>query len=68
MLRGVSLIALDEPTNHMDTVSAMCLVDAIGEYTGAAIIITHDSGFAEKTGKNFWRFERNEERGQVTTR
>jgi len=64
MLRGVSLIALDEPTNHMDAVSAICLADAIGEYAGAAVIITHDSVFAEKIGKNFWHFHS----GQVTTR
>jgi len=65
MLRGVSLITLDEPTNHMDTVSAMSLADAIGEYSGAAVIITHDSVFAEKTGKIFWKFQRKDNLGSL---
>ena len=42
MRRHVSLILLDEPTNHMDSVSAMSLADAICEYAGAAVIVTHD--------------------------
>ena len=66
MLAGVSLIALDEPTNHMDTVSAMSLADAIAEYAGAAVIITHDRAFAEKTGRSFWQLERKGDRGCLT--
>jgi len=65
MRRCVSLILLDEPTNHMDSVSAMSLADAICEYAGAAVIITHDTVFAEKTGKTFWRFDRKADRGYV---
>lgn len=58
MRRNVSLILLDEPTNHMDSVSAMSLADAICEYAGATIVITHDDVFANKIGKTFWSLER----------
>jgi ATPase subunit of ABC transporter with duplicated ATPase domains len=62
MLRGAALIMLDEPTNHMDAVSAAALADAINEFEGAAIIITHDAAFAKKTGRIFWNIDRNEKR------
>jgi ATPase subunit of ABC transporter with duplicated ATPase domains len=58
MMRGVSLILLDEPTNHMDTVSADALACAIQEFEGAAVLVTHDRIFAEKTGNVFWKIER----------
>ena len=58
MLEGVSLILLDEPTNHMDAVSASALTGALGEFEGAAVIVTHDQVFAEKAGKTFWQIMR----------
>lgn len=65
MLRSISLIILDEPTNHMDSLSSMALGDAICEYNGASVIITHDLVFAEKTGKTFWQLERNGNSGYL---
>jgi ATPase subunit of ABC transporter with duplicated ATPase domains len=66
MLRGVSLILLDEPTNHIDTVSADALASAIREFEGAAVLVTHDHVFAEKTGPVFWKIERQGSRGTVS--
>ena len=68
MLTGASLIVLDEPTNHMDAVSAMSLGDAIQEYAGAVVIVTHDQVFAEKTGITFWELERKGNRGFMAIR
>ncbi|MDR0643851.1 MAG: ATP-binding cassette domain-containing protein [Treponema sp.] len=65
MTAGVSLIALDEPTNHMDTVSASILGDAVNEFEGAAVLVTHDRVFAEKTGKVFWTIERKGGKGRL---
>jgi ATPase subunit of ABC transporter with duplicated ATPase domains len=65
MMRGVPLILLDEPTNHMDTVSADALAGAIQEFEGAAVLVTHDRTFAEKTGTVFWKIERHNTEGQI---
>lgn len=58
LLRGVSFIVLDEPTNHLDALAASIFADAVNEFAGAALIITHDSFFAQKTGKTFWNITR----------
>ena len=58
MLRGAVLLMLDEPTNHMDTISASAFADAINEFEGAVVIVTHDTAFAEKTGRTFWHIGR----------
>ena len=58
MMEGAELIALDEPANHMDSVSVAALSDAIAEFEGALLCITHDRIFAEKTGGICWRLER----------
>jgi len=54
------------PTNHMDSVSAMSLAEAVQEYAGAVVIITHDRVFAEKTGKIFWQLEREGNEGNLS--
>ncbi|CAN5363642.1 ABC-F type ribosomal protection protein [soil metagenome] len=44
------LLILDEPTNHLDLPSIEELEDALANYHGAVIYISHDSYFAKKLG------------------
>ena len=50
LLSNPLLLVLDEPTNHLDLPSIEELENALEDYRGAVIYISHDSIFAEKVG------------------
>jgi ATP-binding cassette subfamily F protein 3 len=49
LLTPSDLLLLDEPTNHLDITSVTWLEDYIRQFPGAAIIISHDRYFMDKT-------------------
>ena len=49
MLRQPNLLLLDEPTNNLDIPSVEALEDALDEFVGTALMISHDRYFLDQT-------------------
>lgn len=48
------ILLLDEPTNHLDTEGLDGLANALENYQGGVITVSHDSTFIEKTSSQLW--------------
>jgi ATP-binding cassette, subfamily F, member 3 len=51
---GPNLLILDEPTNHLDIDSREALVEALNDFPGAVILISHDPHLIESTVDRLW--------------
>ena len=57
MLQSHNLLALDEPTNHMDIKSKDILKQALQEYDGTLLIVSHDRDFLDGLVTKFYEFD-----------
>lgn len=48
------ILLLDEPTNHLDIDAREALIEAINNYKGAVILITHDPHLIDLTADRLW--------------
>src|SRR3954465_11336463 len=51
---GPNMIILDEPTNHLDIDSRAALAEAINEFPGAVIMVSHDRYLIDSCADQLW--------------
>ena len=56
---GANLILLDEPTNDLDVDTLRALEEALLEFAGCAVVISHDRWFLDKIATHILAFEGN---------
>lgn len=56
-LSHANLLVLDEPTNHLDVENIEALEDALTEYEGTVLLVSHDRAFLREVATRVWAFE-----------
>lgn len=57
LISQANFLLLDEPTNHLDIQSVNILIQALQQYTGTYLIVSHDRHFISKTATKIWYVE-----------
>jgi ATP-binding cassette subfamily F protein 3 len=52
VLAGPNLLVLDEPTTHLDMISKEIIGEALGNYSGTIVTVTHDVEFVRHVKPN----------------
>jgi ATP-binding cassette subfamily F protein 3 len=54
VLEGANLLLLDEPTNHLDIPSQEALQEALSEYPGTILLVSHDRYLIDGLANKIW--------------
>jgi len=61
LMAGGNLLLLDEPTNDLDVDTLRALEDALVDFAGCAVVISHDRWFLDRIATHILAFEGNSE-------
>lgn len=54
LVRPGNLLLMDEPTNHLDIGAAEALADALADYDGTLVVVSHNLGFVNRLATQIW--------------
>lgn len=57
ILQGANFLLLDEPTNHLDLDSQEILQDALRQFNGTILLVTHDRALVDALATQIWHVE-----------
>lgn len=58
LVRDLNLLVLDEPTNHLDIISCQILANAISNFSGTVIFVSHNRSFIDVASTHLLTFEK----------
>lgn len=57
LISEANFLLLDEPTNHLDMMSVNILIQALQQYEGSYIVVSHDRFFVSEIANKIWYLE-----------
>lgn len=59
LISEANFLLLDEPTNHLDMQSENILIQALQQYEGSFVVVSHNRHFANQVANKIWYIENN---------
>ncbi|MBW2103715.1 MAG: ABC-F family ATP-binding cassette domain-containing protein [Deltaproteobacteria bacterium] len=54
LVKPGNFMVMDEPTNHLDLVSSEMLIEALGDYGGTLLFVSHNQAFVNRLATRIW--------------
>jgi ATP-binding cassette subfamily F protein 3 len=54
LIKPGNLLVMDEPTNHLDLISSEILIDALADFNGTLLFVSHNQSFVNRLATKIW--------------